>query len=286
MSGLDASGLASQFPTELHLLCKRSYTCLAHDTLRPLLELSRFVAGFQSFDAQLLDRGTTVTTSATDHVPTSVELRETYALRFAGQETRRKEVWQVLSRHFFQRWIDPASTVLDLGAGYCEFINSVQAKQKLALDLNPATISHAEAGVRVLSQDVSQAWDIPSASVDVLFTSNFLEHLSGKELVEHCLQEAARVIRPGGRFIALGPNIRFAYDVYWDFFDHYFPLSDRSIVEALELNGFQPELVVPRFLPFTMKGRIPSHPVLVRLYLALPVAWPIFGKQFLVVARR
>jgi SAM-dependent methyltransferase len=216
----------------------------------------------------------------------SAELSETYARRFANQELRRREVWDTLTRHFFQQWVGPCDTVLDLGAGYCEFINSVRAKRKLALDLNPATISKAGEGVKVLSQDVSQVWDISPASVDVLFTSNFLEHLATKELLTHCLREARRILRPGGRIIALGPNIRFAYDLYWDFFDHYLPLSDRSLVEALELNGFKPELVLPRFLPFTMQGRTSANPLLVRVYLAFPIAWRIFGRQFLVIASK
>jgi SAM-dependent methyltransferase len=215
-----------------------------------------------------------------------VDLRETYTVRFAGAERRRQEVWKVLNRHFFQRWISTSSTVLDLGAGYCEFINSVDAHRRLALDLNPETAARADTGVEVLSQDVAQPWRIDSATVDVLFTSNFLEHLPNRDLLTHCLQEARRILRPGGRFVALGPNIRFTYDVYWDFFDHYLPLSDRSLVEALRVNGLKPEFVLPRFLPFTMSGNLPSHPLLVRLYLAIPLAWRILGKQFLVIASR
>src|SRR5215475_3424127 len=105
------------------------------------------------------------------------ELRETYARRFAGHEQRRKQVWQVLNRHFFERWVKPEATVLDLGAGYCEFINSVRARRKFALDLNPNTARQAEPGVQVISQDITERWAVEPASVDVVFTSNFLEHL-------------------------------------------------------------------------------------------------------------
>jgi hypothetical protein len=102
----------------------------------------------------------------------------------------------------------------------------------------------------------------------------------------HCLEEIHRVLRAGGTLLAMGANIRFCYDVYWDFFDHHLPHSDRSMLEALELAGFAKEKVIPRFLPFTMKGNIPSLPILVRLYLLLPVVWRALGKQFFIVARK
>jgi SAM-dependent methyltransferase len=216
--------------------------------------------------------------------PSSTELRDIYERRFAALESRRTEVWKVLCGRFFERWVKPTDAVMDLGAGYCEFINCVRAGKKFALDLNPATMERAAGGVTVLAQSASETWRLADASVDVVFTSNFLEHLATKQDLVHCLEETARVLRPGGRFIAMGPNIRFAYDVYWDFFDHYLALSDRSMVEALELHGLQPQVVIPQFLPYTMKGRTPTHPLLVRAYLALPPAWKILGKQFVIVA--
>lgn len=226
------------------------------------------------------------TPETTAHSLEGAEIRKIYSRRFAGIEARRRDVWAVLNTHFFQKWIACNDTVLDVGAGHCEWINSVRAKEKLALDLNPETKDFAAEGVTVITQDVSQPWDVPSVSVNVVITSNFLEHLSSKAQLLHCLLEVRRVLKSGGLFIALGPNIRFAYDVYWDFFDHYLPLSDRSLAEALELRGFKTEIVIPQFLPFTMKGRLPSGPLLVRLYLALPLSWRIFGKQFLVIASK
>lgn len=210
------------------------------------------------------------------------DLEKCYANRFSDQADQRQRVWQVLVR-YFQQWIGPEDTVLDLGAGYCEFINNVRAKQRYALDLNPTTKTAAHPDVSVISHDVTLPWPMADRSVNVVFSSNFLEHLPDKPAVLHCLREAHRVLVPDGKIILLGPNIRFCSEVYWDFFDHYVPLSDRSIVEALELAQFDVVKVVDRFLPFTMRSSLPTHPVLVWLYLQLPIAWKILGSQFVVV---
>jgi SAM-dependent methyltransferase len=209
-----------------------------------------------------------------------------YANRFAGAEELRSRVWSVLTRYFFQRWVRASDTVLDLGAGYCEFINNIQAARKYAVDLNPATAARAGRDVQAIIHDVSAALPLEAESVDVIFSSNFLEHLPTKDRLEFCLQESHRVLRSSGRLLLLGPNIRCCPDIYWDFFDHHLPLSDRSVVEALELHGFEAVKVVPRFLPFTTKSKAPSHPLLVRLYLALPIAWRFMGKQFFIAAQK
>jgi SAM-dependent methyltransferase len=185
-----------------------------------------------------------------------LDLERTYLLRFEGEEEQRRQVWSVLTSRFFSKWIRPTDTVLDLGAGHCEFLNSVRAGARYALDMNPSTRTLAAPGVNVLEQDAAAAWDLPSDSVDVIFSSNFLEHMPSKNAVASALAEARRVLRPGGRFLAMGPNIRFCYDVYWDYFDHYVPLSDRSLAEALLVAGLDLEEVVPRFLPCTMKGKL------------------------------
>ena len=214
------------------------------------------------------------------------ELQTIYANRFAGQEAPRERVWKVLTRHYFQQWIRPKATVLDLGAGYCEFINNIRANRKIAVDFNPETPRRAAPGVEVVMQDVSKPWAVHDTSVDVVFTSNFFEHLANKQNFLRCLSEIHRVLRTNGRLIAMGPNIRFCFDVYWDFLDHHLPLSDRSIREAVEVAGFRTETLIPRFLPFTMQGKLPPSSTLVRMYLLLPPAWRLLGKQFLLVATK
>ena len=49
---------------------------------------------------------------------TSQDLEKQYQRRFGAVDSYRDSVWQVLVRHFFQRYIDPSAVVLDLGSGW------------------------------------------------------------------------------------------------------------------------------------------------------------------------
>jgi SAM-dependent methyltransferase len=215
----------------------------------------------------------------------SQDLQHLYQTRFAGKSEYRQALWRVLAG-FFSRWIAPNAHVLDLGAGYCEFINAVVCNRKTAMDLNPDTRQFAGTDVRVLFQDCSERWDVEAEAIDVVFTSNFFEHLPSKASLERTLREAYRALSPGGRLIAMGPNIRYLPGAYWDFFDHYIPLTDLSLIEVLRKCAFDIEASWDRFLPYTMShGREPAL-WLVKAYLALPFAWRFQGRQFLVVATK
>jgi SAM-dependent methyltransferase len=214
------------------------------------------------------------------------DVRAIYAKRFHEYEIERDRVWRVLAESYYWKWVRPTDAVLDVGAGYCEFINNIRASEKFALDLNPATPAKAAPDVSVVSQDVRESWALRSETIDVVFSSNFFEHLHTKRDLSHCLSEAYRVLRRGGLIIAMGPNIRFCSKIYWDFFDHQLPLSDRSMVEAITLNGFETEVAIPRFLPFRMSGKRPPASFLIRLYISMPIFWRILGKQFLIVGRK
>jgi ubiquinone/menaquinone biosynthesis C-methylase UbiE len=208
-----------------------------------------------------------------------------YRKRFPeADRAGRQALWQTLCRAFFQRYVPPDGHVLDLGAGYCEFINAIQAARKTAVDLNPDTGECAAAGVTVLQASADKLTAVPDASVDVVFASNFFEHLDSKETLLRCLAELRRVLKPAGRLLILQPNIRYAPGEFWDFFDHHLPLSDRSMIEALEISGFGVAEVRPRFLPMTTKSRLPQWSWLVSLYLRLRIVQRLLGKQMLIVA--
>lgn len=213
-------------------------------------------------------------------------LQRIYRRRFGQTADYRNRVWQVLAAEFFCRWIKPEAVVLDLGCGYGEFTNNCRAGKKLAMDLNPDAKQYLTAGAELILQDCSQAWPLADGTLDVVFTSNFFEHLPDKSSLTRTLQQAFRCLRKGGRLIAMGPNIKYLPGAYWDFFDHHTILTEASLGEALEVEGFGLEHVVPRFLPYTLVNA-PEYPLfLLRVYLRLPWLWWIKGRQFLVIARK
>ena len=212
------------------------------------------------------------------------ELELIYGRRFAGWQEYRNRVWQVLIGSFFQKFIAPDASVLDLGCGYGEFINNVRCATKYGMDLNPTSARMLAPGIQFLRQDCSAPWPLADNALDVVFTSNFFEHLPDKQTLGATLTQAHRCLKPGGRLIAMGPNIKFVPGAYWDFWDHYLPLTELSLSEGLRQAGFDVVVCHPRFLPYTMVNA-PEYPLIfLRIYLILPVLWRLLGRQFLVIA--
>jgi ubiquinone/menaquinone biosynthesis C-methylase UbiE len=233
----------------------------------------------------LKSTGSTEPHKALDPGLAEVELSRLYTTRFSAQERESKSrLWQVLCTDFFQRYVRPQDTVLDVGAGYCEFINHIQCSTKIALDLNEDILNYAGREVRVVLSASDNMRDITADSVDVAFVSNFFEHMPTKQIFLATLKEIQRVLKSGGRLLILQPNIRFLNGEYWDFLDHHIPLTDRTLVEAVQSVGLKPVEVRPKFLPYTTKSRFPQHPLLIKLYLRLPLAHQLLGKQAWVVA--
>ena len=214
------------------------------------------------------------------------DLQRIYGARFAHTLAYRRKVWNVLVPAFFQKYIDTDATVLDLGCGYGEFINTVRCGKKFAMDLNPDAPKHLDSTVQFLEQDCSARWQLEDSSLHVVFTSNFFEHLSDKGALGKTLDEIFRCLAPSGKVIAIGPNIRYLAGKYWDFWDHHLPLTEKSLSEGLTSRGFQITECIAKFLPYTMVDQREYPAAFLKLYLRFPFAWQILGKQFLVIASK
>lgn len=214
-------------------------------------------------------------------------LRELYRFRFSdAQAGSRERIWAAIVECTLQPLLPPNACVLDIGSGQGEFLNHIRAARRIGVDLNPENALLLEQGIEFHAADVRNLSFLPNNTVDTVFSSNFLEHLPSKSAVDATLAEAARVLKPGGRLILMGPNVRIVPGAYWDFWDHLVPISDRSLCEALILAGLKIERCVPRFVPYTTRSRAPQAEWIVRLYLRMPWLWRLFGEQFLVVASK
>lgn len=206
-----------------------------------------------------------------------------YADRFDKDEDKRQVMWKILTEDYFQKFISKEDVVLDLAAGYCEFINNIHCRKKIAVDLNSATKKKATKDVEVYQALSTNLPKELTSKIDVVFTSNFFEHLDSKNELIDTLKEIHRVLKPNGKIMILQPNIRLVGSQYWDYVDHTLPLTEKSLEEAFHLTGFETIFKKTRFLPYTANSKIPARPWLIRLYLKLPVVQYFMGKQSFMV---
>jgi SAM-dependent methyltransferase len=215
-----------------------------------------------------------------------------YTSRFSAREEQvRNETWNVLVEEYFQPLIGSDKVVVDLGAGDGLFITKIKARTRYAVDLSPHVNKLKSHGVSVLQVPGTAFAEKLSEKADVVFMSNFLEHMPDKMVLLKVLEECKRALKPGGKVVILQPNIRYAGAQYWDYIDHHIALTEHSLREALEICGFKIEKIIPQFLPYTAKSSVglissllPTR-TLVSTYLKMPFLWRFFGAQTLAVAR-
>src|ERR1043166_3113130 len=105
-----------------------------------------------------------------------------YRFRFRESERAQKmAIWKVLCEQYFQRLIGDDRIVLDLACGYGEFINNIKAKKKYAVDLNTDAPRYLGSDVAFCLSRADKIDAIADHAIDVVFASNFLEHLKTKE---------------------------------------------------------------------------------------------------------
>ncbi len=204
-----------------------------------------------------------------------------HGTRFAA-DPRRDVLWQSLWRYSFRAMIAPEDCVLDLGAGYGSFINAVVARRRIAVDAWPDFPTYLAPGVEHHVGDVTDLGFLAEGSVDFAFASNLFEHLTQADF-SRVLAALRGKLSARGTLTILQPNYRYAYREYFDDFDHKTVYSHVSLTDFLAANGFAVFQVEPRFMPLSVKGRLPVTPWLIRAWLASPFK-PI-GKQMLVRAR-
>ena len=204
-----------------------------------------------------------------------------FETRYAPHPDRNR-VWKAICE-YLQPFIPPQSIVLEVGPGYCDFINQIQAGGKYAVDVNPDVARMCGPDVRFLQATPLESIDLPPNSVDVVVASNLLEHLSPQQC-SNLFDRFDDLLTASGRVIVIQPNYFYSYRRYWDDFTHVRAFSHVSLSDFLVSRGYRLIRVEKKFLPFSFKSLLPKSYWITKLYLAS--FWRPLGAQMLVVAQR
>lgn len=210
-----------------------------------------------------------------------------YKNRFPEEkQIDRKMMWKSIYDFSLKKFIPSNSTVIDLGAGKCELLNTIICKNKIAVDLNPDVKKYANKNVQVINLSVHEIPPKYNQTIDVVILSHFLEHLNSKDDVIAVLGKSHELLKKGGKVIILQPNIDLIKEAYWDFIDHKVALNTKSLTELLDLTGFEISKLIKRFLPYTTKGNLPISKFIIYLYFMIPEVLRPFAGQTLVIGTK
>jgi SAM-dependent methyltransferase len=127
--------------------------------------------------------------------------------------------------------------LLEPGCGRGDFLNNFK---KLDLDVEGVDISseslNFDNDLKIKLCDIEkEKLPFSNDTFDVVFSKSFIEHLSKPEKY---LEEAFRVLNPGGILLTLVPDWESNYKKYFDDFTHKSPFTKIALEDAYKMFGF------------------------------------------------
>ena len=158
------------------------------------------------------------------------------------------------------------ATVLDLGSarGDVCFLLAPLVKEAVGVDASERALEIAETerarrgldNVRFVAGDVATLTAIPDRSIDVAGAFDLLEHIDDAT-VKEMLRALARVVKPGGRFVAYTPNrehyverLKARNILLKQFPQHIAVRRPREIASLLESEGWHVDALTYSPAPF------------------------------------
>ena len=203
-----------------------------------------------------------------------------FSTRFT-HDKKRDKIWKQISK-YLSKYVYYGDTVLDVGAGYCDYINNVQCIKKYAIDICPTTKEYADKDVNVITGSFL-THNFGKTKFNVIMMSNFLEHFNREDGLK-ILQKTHSLLCKGGYLIMIQPNYKYCCKEYFDDYTHITPYSDVGLTDLLNSLTYEVIRITPRFLPFSMKSHLPKWSWLTWTYLRLPIR-PL-AKQMLCVTKK
>ncbi len=164
-----------------------------------------------------------------------------------------------LCAYLFQAFqMKPGMKILEPGCGRGEFLKNFQklGLTCTGLDCSAETYSLlAESGIALEVYDVEKGRGLPfpDNSFDIVYNKSFLEHLRQPDKF---LNEARRVLKPGGMLLCLVPDWEANYKIYFDDFTHRTPFTVVALRDIYLMCDFE-RISVYKFRQLPIVWRFP-----------------------------
>jgi len=128
--------------------------------------------------------------------------------------------------------------MLEPGCGRGEFLTNFRelGLDVYGVDISPEATNFANKFPVELCDVENERLPFKDNTFDVLYSKSFIEHLNKPEKY---LEEAYRVLKPGGQLLTLVPDWESNYKTYFDDFTHRTPFTQPSLVDAYKIYGFE-----------------------------------------------
>lgn len=144
-----------------------------------------------------------------------------------------------LARYLIARYnISQEAKLLDVGCGRGDFLNAFRDEGLRAYGVDSPSkngfipVDCYAGGVDLETDTIS----FPDSEFDVIFTKSVLEHIHRPSNI---LNECYRVLKPGGRIIAMVPDWKTCMYIYYDDFTHVQPYTVDALRDALKMFQFR-----------------------------------------------
>jgi SAM-dependent methyltransferase len=173
----------------------------------------------------------------------STRYRGQLGRQYAATVQRNRRAEGVINRDKFAQYVKATDTVLDFGCASGSLLLSLEAAERIGIEVNPVTRGEAErAGVQAFESLEA----IRDQTVDVVISNHALEHVLAPH---YSLVELRRVLRPTGRLVICVPADDWRNAPRWRQGDpnhHLFAWTPLTLGNLLTEAGFEPESVMMR----------------------------------------
>ena len=134
-----------------------------------------------------------------------------------------------LCHYLYNRYLPTGRKLLDIGCGKGDHMIAFAG---LGMDSDGVDLLGDYGDQCDVSKDV---FPYDCDTFDMIFSKSLLEHIGNPD---HMLQEAKRVLKPGGIMVLMTPDWNSHHTHFWDDYTHQHPYTPKSLRDCITINGF------------------------------------------------